>query len=408
MAPMSPRSNDELLQRLQRLPAATALLERLGAMPDVYLVGGAVRDLLLGIEPEDIDVAFEGDPAVLVERLGGSARTYDRFGTATLEVEGFIYDLARTRRESYARPGALPDVEAAGLEEDLCRRDFTVNAIALATGGSTPGALSAVHTALEDLEARRLRVLHDASFTDDPTRLLRLARYGARLGFSIEPRTLALARQARDAGALRTVSGVRIGSELRLLAGERDALGAFERLRDLGLDTAIHRDFGIDDLELAHRAIALLPGDGRREELVISLATHRIAAAELAGLLEELAFEAHPRERILAAAHSDAIAGRLAAAGRPSEVADAVGAASPELVALAGALGPDAQARRWLDSLRHVALEIDGADLLDAGVPAGPAIGAGLRAGLAAKLDGRTSGPEDELAESLRAARASG
>jgi tRNA nucleotidyltransferase (CCA-adding enzyme) len=409
MTPMSTPRNDELLKRLRRVPAAAPLLEHLGTMPGVHLVGGAVRDLLLGAEPGDLDLVFEGDPAVLVERLGGSARTYDRFGTATVELEGFTYDLARARRESYSRPGALPDVQPAGLEEDLRRRDFTVNAIALAISGAAPGTLTAGHPALEDLDAKCLRVLHDASFTDDPTRLLRLARYAARLRFSIEPQTLALARQALGAGALRTVSGARIGSELRLLAAEEDAIGGFERLRELGLDAAIHRDFGIDDRETARRSMKLLPEDGRRDELVLALAVRRIAAAELAELLDELAFEAHPRERILAAAtRSELIASRLAGAERPSEIADALAGASTELVALGGALGPEPQARRWLDSLRHVALEIDGADLLRAGVAAGPAIGAGLRAALAAKLDGRTSGREDELVEALRVARASG
>jgi tRNA nucleotidyltransferase (CCA-adding enzyme) len=406
---MSTASNDELLQRLRRVPAAAPLLDRLGAVADVHLVGGAVRDLLLGVGPGDLDLVFEGDPAVIVDRLGGSARTYDRFGTATVELEGFTYDLARARRESYSRPGALPDVEPAGLEEDLGRRDFTVNAIALAISGSAPGALTAVDSALEDLDAERLRVLHDASFTDDPTRLLRLARYAARLGFSIEPRTLELVRQALGDGALQTVSGARVGSELRLLAAEEDAIGGFERLRELGLDAAIHRDFGIDDGELGHRSIELLPEDGRPEELVIALASRRIAAAELADLLDELAFEASARERILSAAtRSEEIARRLAGAERPSEIADALRGASPELVALAGSLGPETEARRWLDSLRHVALEVDGADLLGAGVAAGPAVGAGLRAALGAKLDGRTSGRDDELAEAVRVARARG
>lgn len=409
MAPMDSTSPDELLERLRTVPAAAALLGRLGAVSGVYLVGGAVRDLLLGLTPGDLDLVTEGDPAVLAGRLGGSTRTHDRFGTATVELDGFTYDLARARRESYARPGALPDVEPARLEEDLRRRDFTVNAIALAISASAAGELTAAPSALEDLTAERLRILHDASFADDPTRLLRLARYAARLGFSVEPRTLELARQALAAGALRTVSGARIGSELRLLAGEADPIGGFQRLRELGIDAAIHRDFGLDDGELARRSLELLPVDGRREELVIALAARRIAAAELAELLDALAFRTAARDCILSAATgAEVLAGRLAGAGRPSEIAEAVGPAGPELVALAGALGPEESARRWLETLRHVRLEIDGSDLLAAGAPAGPAIGAGLRAALQAKLDGRTSSPADELAEALRGAETSG
>ena len=174
---MSPGARDELLERLRTVPAAVALLEHLDTVPGVYLVGGAVRDLLLGLTPGDLDLVFEGELAELTDRLGGATRAYDRFGTATVELDGYRYDVVRARRESYAHPGALPDVEPAGLGDDLERRDFTVNAIALAIGGPARGEMTAVGGALEDLESRRLRVLHDASFSDDPTRLLRLSRY---------------------------------------------------------------------------------------------------------------------------------------------------------------------------------------------------------------------------------------
>jgi tRNA nucleotidyltransferase (CCA-adding enzyme) len=406
---MSPGARDELLERLRTVPAAVALLEHLDTVPGVYLVGGAVRDLLLGLTPGDLDLVFEGELAELTDRLGGATRAYDRFGTATVELDGYRYDVVRARRESYAHPGALPDVEPAGLGDDLERRDFTVNAIALAIGGPARGEMTAVGGALEDLESRRLRVLHDASFSDDPTRLLRLSRYAARLGFSIEARTLELARDAVTAGALRTVSGSRTGAELRLLAREESAITGFERMRELGCDAAIHRDFGLSDAEIADRAIELLPADGRRDELVIALAARRVAPAELAELLDALAFSSGARASIYAAAtRAEATARQLAGAERASEIADAVAGAGPELVALAGALRAEEPARKWLDSLRHVRLEIDGSTLLEAGVPAGPAIGAGLRAALAAKLDGRTSGAEDELAEALRVGRASG
>src|SRR5581483_2486520 len=142
---------------------------------------------------------------------------YDRFGTATLEIDGHRYDFARARRERYPRPGALPEVEPASIAEDLRRRDFTVNATALALGGDDAGTLLSVDNALEDLSDQQLRVLHDASFTDDPTRLLRMARYAARLSWAIEPHTLNLARAAIATGALDTVSGARLGAELRLL-----------------------------------------------------------------------------------------------------------------------------------------------------------------------------------------------
>src|SRR6202035_4878740 len=123
-------------------------------------------------------------------------QVHDRFGTCSVTVDGHSYDIARARRERYPTPGSLPEVEPGTLEEDLLRRDFTVNSLAIALGGPRRGQLSSAPLALEDLASRSLRVLHDASFVDDPTRLVRLARYQARLGFSIEPHTRALAAQA--------------------------------------------------------------------------------------------------------------------------------------------------------------------------------------------------------------------
>jgi tRNA nucleotidyltransferase (CCA-adding enzyme) len=394
-----------LLERVRALPAAGPLIARLPGGAGVFLVGGAVRDLLLGGAPTDLDLAVEGDAAALAALLGGELKVHDRFGTSTVRLDGFDYDIAGTRRETYARPGALPDVVPAPLAEDLHRRDFTVNAIALALGADVPGELAAAPGALEDLEARRLRVLHDRSFSDDPTRLFRLVRYASRLGFEIESHTLALAERAVQGGALGTVSGSRVGTELRLLAREPDPVSALRALGGLGLDAAIHPGFGLVDEGLARRALALAPDDARPDRLVLGMAARAIPGPELTELLDSLAFEADDRDSILATAgRSEDLAVALELAEAPSTIAATAAGAPAELVALAGALGPERQARAWLDELRHVRLAIDGSDLLAAGVPEGPAIGRGLRAALAAKLDGSANGREQELAAALNAA----
>src|SRR5947209_13162192 len=118
----------ELIGRIRALPAARPLLEQLADVPGLYVVGGAVRDLLLGRQPRELDLVVEGDAAAVASRLGGSRRVHDRFGTVTVTLDGRTYDIARARKETYARPGALPDVEPARLEDDLWRRDFSVNA----------------------------------------------------------------------------------------------------------------------------------------------------------------------------------------------------------------------------------------------------------------------------------------
>jgi tRNA nucleotidyltransferase (CCA-adding enzyme) len=407
------RSENELLQRLAALPAAHGLLEALGDADGVYLVGGAVRDLLRGGAPTDLDLVADRDIAALVGELGSRTlapvRVHDRFGTATVILDAGRFDLARARRESYTHPGALPDVEPAPIEEDLLRRDFTVNALALGLGGERRGELVTVPDALDDLDAGTLRVLHDRSFSDDPTRLVRLARYGGRLGFEPDGHTAALARQAIAEGALSTVSGPRLGAELRLLAGEPDSHGALAALQRYGLAEAMIPGLSSPDPGVLERALKLLPADGDRSALVLAAAALGVAPAQLRVTLEALAFAAGPRDTILASvSRAPALAQQLSVAQRPSEIADTVAGAPVELVALAGALGdaPAASAaHRWLGELRHVGLEIDGDDLLAAGVVPGPELGAGLRAALAARLDGRAHGRDRQLAEALRVAR---
>src|SRR6185312_1319371 len=183
------RSPREALDDLRALPCGARALAAFGGDDRVHLVGGAVRDLLLGRRPREVDLVVEADLDETAGRLGGDVTAHDRFGTARVLFGDCEIDLARARREHYLRPGALPEVEPASLEEDLRRCDVTVNAMAI----GLDGALRAVPGAVEDLEAGVLRVLHDRSFADDPTRLWRVARYAARLGFTVDPRTRALA-----------------------------------------------------------------------------------------------------------------------------------------------------------------------------------------------------------------------
>jgi len=371
---------------LRALPAGAALLDALRHEPGVHLVGGAVRDLLLGREPRELDVVVEGDAVALARALDPAAVVHERFATATVLVDGHAVDLATARQERYPRPGALPEVLPAGMAEDLRRRDVTVNAIALPLAG---GPLVAVPDAVEDLAAGVLRVLHDASFVDDPTRLHRLARYAARLGFEIERRTRSLADAAVRDGALGTVSGPRIGAELRLAAGEPDPLAALGCMAAFGLVPA-----AVQPRPVIADALALLPFDGRPDLLVLgawqvgSFAQLGFSAAELAVL-----------DRLVRAKE---LAGDARACGRPSELRFLLDGEPVEAVALAGALGAREPVLAYLEALRHVRLSITGADLLAAGVPEGPEVGRRLRAALAARLDGEAApGRDGELAAAL-------
>lgn len=415
-----------VLERLTCLPGGAALLELAAGREDVELVGGAVRDVLLGREPRELDVvvadgaggfgvAASDFAAGLAGRLGGELRAHERFGTAAVIARDARIDVATRRAESYPEPGALPRVGPGDGEQDLARRDFTVNAIALPLGGPCAGELRAVAHALADLRGGRLRVLHERSFSDDPTRLLRLCRYAVRLGFEVEPRTALRAREALARGALRTVSSARVGAELRLLLGEPDplaALGGLERggvLADLAPASA---HLARAPLRLRLRpdtlaaALALLPADGRPDLLALASLLLDVPDPAVFELLDGWEYEAAERKVALeAATRSRDLAVGLTSAQRPSQLAQLLRGAAVETVALAAALGAESgRAAEWLGSLRHVRLEITGDDLVAAGVAPGPEVGRRLRRTLAGRLDGAIApGRAAELRAALAA-----
>jgi tRNA nucleotidyltransferase (CCA-adding enzyme) len=337
----------------------------------LFLVGGAVRDLLLGRARGDVDVVIEGDAAAVAARLGGEVVEHERFATARADVGGLEVDLASARTETYAHPGALPEVRPATLAEDLARRDFTINAMALPLQGRTE--LIDPHGGAADLDAGLLRVLHSDSFRDDPTRALRAARYAARFGFALEEETEALLGEAD----LSTVSRDRIQAELRKIAAEPAAARASELIRAWGL-----LELREDAPELIAKLDLLLQRPPwsevvAREDAVLTALTPPGAERELA--------EARPR--------------------RPSEAVELARGRPPAELALAREMGAE-----WLDPYvqewRSVVLEIDGRDLIAAGVAEGPAVGRGLATALRRKLDGEIDGREQELAAALDAAHA--
>ncbi|MCL2418047.1 MAG: hypothetical protein FWD04_02045 [Conexibacteraceae bacterium] len=385
----------ELFTRARRLLPVASVPG--SAAEGVFLVGGTVRDLILGRAFVDVDLAVDGDPLVLARALGDPERNEPRFGTLRVTRDGVRYDLARTRTERYAHPGALPAVAPAPIHADLNRRDFTVNAIAIGLTGPLAGQLISVDGALEDVAARRLAVLHDASFEDDPTRLLRLARYSARLGFEIAPHTRELAQRALAGGALETVSGTRIGNELRLLATEPDPVAAFEAASDLGLPWSL-------DPDLAGHALDALPADGRRDILVLACVFSTEPKKQLGPALDRLAFTAADRQAILEGTRAPGLALRLANASSRSEIARVLRHVGVETIALVAAKGDPSQPRLWLDELRHISLQISGDDLRAAGIAEGPAIGKALEAARDAMYDGEARDRASQLAVALKAA----
>ncbi len=401
----------DLRERVRQVPGMERLLPALEGLEPAYLVGGAVRDLLRGAVPNDIDIAVEGDARsvarAVAKRLGSDTREYERFGTATVETPATSYNFATTREEAYDSPGELPRVSPASLLDDLRRRDFSINAMAVGLTGDDLGHLYDPTGGLADMDAGLIRVLHERSFLDDPTRLLRAVRYAVRLGFALDPETERLAREAAAADALSTVSGARIRDELMDLLGELDAAAGIKRMRELEIHTALHPELDPDPDLVASAALGATAIGADRAIAALAALTEE-APEKLDLWLGDLHLAAEERD---AAARAARVAPKIAAALRerehtPSELRGLLGREPLEALALALALSaPSEPILRWVSELRPVTLEISGDDLLAAGVPEGPAVGRALDETLNRKLDGLVSGRDEELETALLLAR---
>jgi len=381
---------------------------------EVYAVGGFVRDLLLGIRNLDVDVLVEPDGIALARawarRAGGTVKAEPRFGTAKVALpDGLAVDFATARSESYARPGALPDVEPSSISDDLQRRDFTVNALALCLRPERFAVLRDPFGGRADLERRVLRVLHNLSFVEDPTRVFRAARFELRFRLKLEPHSEALARQAVAGGALGTLTPERLRAELQRCCETQRTVGVFLRLEDLGvfewLAPGLRLDFKLlQGIPGALDWLGRHPGPAPAPHLAL-------LAAALAPLGTATAADI-ARERLrLAPADAKRLAEAIGAAAeweplghgeKPSAVAERLRGLPPEALVLlrARVIGTPAAAvlERWVTDWRDTTLEITGDDLRARGHRPGPALGAALRRVLAARLDGAVRGRAAELA----------
>ncbi|MCD6299822.1 MAG: CCA tRNA nucleotidyltransferase [Dehalococcoidales bacterium] len=208
----------------------------------LYLVGGVVRDLLLGKPTFDLDLAVEGDAINLAQQLvqikQGKMVTHPRFNTAKMQWGKWSVDLATARSETYVKPGALPRVKPSSIENDLSRRDFTINAMAICFNPDYYGELLDLHGGINDLERKLIRILHEKSFIDDATRIWRGLRYEQRLDFQLEPTTLKLLK--RDIPMLDTISGDRIRYELECILSEKFPEKVLRRAEELKVLSKLH------------------------------------------------------------------------------------------------------------------------------------------------------------------------
>jgi tRNA nucleotidyltransferase (CCA-adding enzyme) len=411
--PQPSESAVSIAEQLRENARLRAIVEAVGALGDradgVYLVGGTIRDILLGEASFDVDIAVEGDAIefayALARTLGGRATPHQKFGTAIVSYDDGRIDVVTTRTEFYDAPGALPTVERAGLREDLFRRDFTINAMAASLGGGDLGRLVDPFGGRTDLEARVLRVLHNLSFIDDPTRIFRGIRYEARYGFRFDDHSARLVRACIEMGLVGDLSSARLRDELVALLEDPGAVEGIKRLGALGADRAVHLRLRGDDMAagLFARAVAL------RDELGVDVPTWRIGIAALAheltsdeayDWLERLKVRRRDVERIVGAI---TVAPRIVERLRQESLDPA------QVVAIADAFAPDApllalaredrpELREYFGRLRDVRLEIGGADLIAMGLSESPRIGDILGEIRRRKLNGEVAGRESELA----------
>lgn len=227
-----------------------ALLKHIGTLSKsfvykAYLIGGTVRDLLLGTENLDIDIVIEGDAIAFGEKIAhelhGTIVSHKRFGTCTVTTPEHVkIDFATARKETYAKPAALPIVEFSSLKNDLIRRDFTVNAMAISLDEHKFGQLIDFFDGVGDLSRKSIKALHDKSFIDDPTRIMRAVRFEQRLNFMIEPHTALLIRRSIDKEIYKKVEAPRLRDEIILILKEKEPFKIIKRMDEFKALKLVH------------------------------------------------------------------------------------------------------------------------------------------------------------------------
>jgi tRNA nucleotidyltransferase (CCA-adding enzyme) len=378
----------------------------------LYLVGGTVRDLLLGRDNYDLDMVVEGDALALGKQMAETKKTaitlHSRFGTVKLRWQTWTIDIATARTETYTRPGALPEPKPGMLANDLFRRDFTVNAMAVELLPGRWGQLIDLYGGRQDLKAGLIRVLHDDSFTDDATRIWRAIRYEQRLNFAIEPGTLALLK--RDVSRLDTISGDRIRHELESTLKEPAPEKVFYRASNLGVMTKLSPRLKGNALLAKHFQAAreyTLP-ETPTLPLYLAILSYSLPEHDIADLSSFLHL---PKTEAQVLQETAALKSGIKLLDKPklknSEIFRLCTGYTPTAIEAniiaAGSSTVRKRLHLFLTKLRYVKPCITGTDLIKLGVPPGPKVKEILQKLRDALLDGkiRSKKGEDKLAIDL-------
>jgi tRNA nucleotidyltransferase (CCA-adding enzyme) len=398
------------------LQKAGELADKMGMA--LFAVGGMVRDLIMGHPTFDVDLAVEGDiftfADVLGEALGAEVTRVPRFGTAHLSISSSgasveRIDLAMTRTERYPVWGALPEVAPADLSADLYRRDFTINAMAIRLNGDGLVALVDPFCGRADLAAGQIRTLHDQSFWEDPTRILRAVRFANRYGFQLAPSTAVRAREAVSKGLLFRVSRERLRQELVLILRESKSDEALRQLDDLGVIGQLLPGVTLtDSLLIWLRATDAAQMFGaQRWQVKLLLLLHELPTENGLAVIAGLKLRKEVVQVISQALFAWREALGTLAANSPTNgiIVQQLRNRPGALLALLAIRGTGSAVTRYWAELRHIRLMVNGLDLVEAGVPAGPQVGRILTQLLIDRVEGRAPDRAAQLALGLSYAK---
>jgi tRNA nucleotidyltransferase (CCA-adding enzyme) len=394
------------------LKLAGEVSEELGF--NAYLVGGSVRDLLRSEENLDIDVVIEGDgisfAKIFGERLHAKVRTHQKFGTAQIFINGTKLDVATARTEYYESPGALPKVETSSIKKDLYRRDFTINTLAVKLNPKDFGLLMDFFGGQRDLREKTLRVLHNLSFVEDPTRAFRAVRFSERFGFKIGKHTENLIRSTIEMNLFEKLSGPRLYEELLLSFQETEPIKTLKRLSDFGLLKVIHpRLIFTEELEATLKSLQetlswfnllFLEEKTDRGILYLMALFSELKEEEVKHVLERLTPPPRATGIILKGLSQARDILRRLPFDNPVETYTLLNSLNLETVLFIMALSKDRRKQKvishYLTELRNTRTILTGKDLKKMGIPPGPLYSKILKELLEEKLRGRLKLLEDE------------
>ncbi len=406
-------------------------IKEIGEMADecgfpIYVVGGFVRDIILKRKNLDLDVVVEADAIrlaqILASQKSASLIVHNQFGTATVIIPNNVkVDVATARKEGYPYPGALPIVEAGSMKEDLFRRDFTINTLAIRINRKYFGQLRDDFNGLEDFKSKKIRVLHDKSFRDDPTRILRAVRFEQRFNFKLETKTLRLLKAALKKRSLKNVKPERFFAEFKKMLNEPTMLQCVTRLRDLGgLEyLGIHFQWDQSIVRLAAQiekdfkifGTSLLNG-GKIERWLINFMalTHKTSMNNVKKMLLLFNFKKIDSQKILACFHLKEVSRKLSSPRlKASEIYQILKPFGYETIFFFKTTTPNVLVKKrindFLGKYDAIKLSINGHDLQSMGISSGKKFGLMLNSLLYQKIDGRLPSREDELKEAEQLSR---